>query len=27
VDGKFVDYPVVERSRRILQLASLIEEK
>ena len=24
VDGKFVDYPVVERSRRILQLASMI---
>ena len=24
VDGKFVDYPVVERSRRILQLASRI---
>ena len=24
VDGKFVDYPVVERSRRILQLASVI---
>ena len=24
VDGKFVDYPVVERSRRILQLASII---
>ena len=27
VDGKFVDYPVVERSRRILQLASLIDGK
>ncbi|MEJ2728902.1 MAG: CoA ester lyase [Deltaproteobacteria bacterium] len=26
VDGKFVDYPVVERSRRILQLASMIGE-
>ena len=25
VDGKFVDYPVVERSRRILQLAAIIE--
>ena len=25
VDGKFVDYPVVERSRRILQLAARIE--
>ncbi|MDH3798226.1 MAG: CoA ester lyase [Desulfobacterales bacterium] len=25
VDGKFVDYPVVERSRRILQLASIID--
>jgi citrate lyase subunit beta/citryl-CoA lyase len=24
VDGKFVDYPVVERSRRILKLASMI---
>jgi citrate lyase subunit beta/citryl-CoA lyase len=24
VDGKFVDYPVVERSRRILRLASRI---
>ena len=24
VDGKFVDYPVVERSRRILQLAAII---
>ncbi|MGD9079107.1 MAG: CoA ester lyase [Desulfobacterales bacterium] len=27
VDGKFVDYPVVERSRRILQLASIIDGK
>ena len=27
VDGKFVDYPVVERARRILQLASIIERK
>ena len=27
VDGKFVDYPVVERARRILQLASLIDRK
>ncbi len=25
VDGRFVDYPVVERSRRILQLASRID--
>ena len=25
VDGKFVDYPVVERSRRILRLAAIIE--
>jgi citrate lyase subunit beta/citryl-CoA lyase len=25
VDGKFVDYPVVERSRRILQLAATID--
>jgi len=25
VDGKFVDYPVVERSRRILQLAAILE--
>jgi len=25
VDGKFVDYPVVERSRRILKLASMID--
>jgi citrate lyase subunit beta/citryl-CoA lyase len=24
VDGKFVDYPVVERSRRILEIAKLI---
>lgn len=27
VDGKFVDYPVVEQSRRILQLASIIDGK
>ena len=27
VDGKFVDYPVVERARKILQLASLIDRK
>jgi citrate lyase subunit beta/citryl-CoA lyase len=27
VDGKFVDYPVVERSRRILQLAASIDGK
>ena len=27
VDGKFVDYPVVERSRRILQLADIIDGK
>ena len=27
VDGKFVDYPVVERARRILQLASIIDGK
>ncbi len=27
VDGKFVDYPVVERSRRILQLAAIIDGK
>ena len=27
VEGKFVDYPVVERSRRILQLAALIHGK
>ncbi|MGW8303274.1 MAG: HpcH/HpaI aldolase/citrate lyase family protein [Desulfobacterales bacterium] len=27
VDGKFVDYPVVERSRRILQLAAIIDRK
>jgi citrate lyase subunit beta/citryl-CoA lyase len=27
VDGKFVDYPVVERSRRILRLATRISEK
>jgi citrate lyase subunit beta/citryl-CoA lyase len=27
VEGKFVDYPVVERSRRILQLASRIAGK
>jgi len=27
VDEKFVDYPVVERSRRILQLASIIDGK
>jgi len=25
VDGKFVDYPVVERSRKILQLAAILE--
>jgi len=25
VDGKFVDYPVVERARRILQLAAIID--
>jgi citrate lyase subunit beta/citryl-CoA lyase len=27
VDGKFVDYPVVERCRRILQLAAIIGGK
>lgn len=27
VDGKFVDYPVVERARRILQLAATIDGK
>ena len=27
VDGKFVDYPVVERARRILQLAAIIDGK
>ena len=25
VDGKFVDYPVVERSKRILKIAKLID--
>jgi citrate lyase subunit beta/citryl-CoA lyase len=27
VDGKFVDYPVVARARRILQLAALVKEQ